>query len=188
MWADLVLRWLWTPHLHKKMESAERMKKSTEKNAGEEKTAGLGEKSRGISVVIQLSSLFNKLWGKEEGRVSRALQELGKFLFSYRQEQWQKYNLQEWSNKHFRIYTFAESWYRTFSHPTKIHSPCFIHPFSSPCPTGFQVPGDLLQQKYLTVYFSLPVSLLIPYNQHFSVKILMGGYKTLRHVSRATGN
>lgn len=37
------------------------MKKSTEKNAGEEKTAGLGEKSRGISVVIQLSSLFNKL-------------------------------------------------------------------------------------------------------------------------------
>lgn len=80
MWADLVLRWLWTPHLHKQMESAERMKKSTEKNAGEEKTARLGEKSRGISPVIQLSSLFNKLRGKDKGRVSRALQKLGKFF------------------------------------------------------------------------------------------------------------
>lgn len=58
------------------------MKKSTEKNAGEEKTAGLGEKSRGVSLVIQLSTLFNKLRGKDMGRVSRALQELGKlFIF-----------------------------------------------------------------------------------------------------------
>lgn len=62
------------------MESAERMKKSTEKNTGVGKTARLGEKGRGISLVIQLSSLFNKLRGKEEGRVSRALQELGKFF------------------------------------------------------------------------------------------------------------
>lgn len=84
MWADLVLRWLWTPHLHKQMESAERMKKSTKKNAGEGKTARLGEKGRGISLVIQLSSLFNKLIGKEEGRISSALQELGKFfVFMY---------------------------------------------------------------------------------------------------------
>lgn len=80
MWTDLVLMWLWTPHLHKQMESAERMKKSTEKNAGEGKTARLGEKGRGISLVIQLSSLFNKVRGKEEGRVSRALQESGKFF------------------------------------------------------------------------------------------------------------
>lgn len=80
MWADLVLMWLWTPHLRKQMESAERMKKSTEKNTGVGKTARLGEKGRGISLVIQLSSLFNKLRGKEEGRVSRALRELGKFF------------------------------------------------------------------------------------------------------------
>jgi len=71
--------WLWTPHPHKQMESAERMKKSTEKNAGEGKTARLGEKGREVSLVIQLSSLFNKLRGKEEGRESSALQELGKF-------------------------------------------------------------------------------------------------------------
>lgn len=85
--ADLVLKWLWTPHLHKQMESAERMKKSTKKNAGEGKIARLGEKGRGVLLVIQLSSLFNKLRGKEESRLSRALQELGNFLFSCRQEQ-----------------------------------------------------------------------------------------------------
>lgn len=79
MWTNLVIMWLWTPHPHKQMESAERMKKSTEKNAGEGKTARLGEKGREVSLVIQLSSLFNKLRGKEEGRESSALQELGKF-------------------------------------------------------------------------------------------------------------
>lgn len=93
MWADLALMWLWTSHLHKQMESAKRMKKSTEKNAGEGKTARLGEKGRGISPIIQLSSLFNKLRGKEEGRVSSALQELGKFYFSRRQEQQTKVQL-----------------------------------------------------------------------------------------------
>ena len=81
MGTNLVIMWLWTPHPHKQMESAERMKKSTEKNAGEGKTARLGEKWREVSLVIQLSSLFNKLRGKgkEEGRESSALQELGKF-------------------------------------------------------------------------------------------------------------
>ena len=79
MWTNLVIMWLWTPHPNKQMESAERMKKSTEKNAGEGKTARLGEKGREVSLVIQLSSLFNKLRGKEEGRESSALQELGKF-------------------------------------------------------------------------------------------------------------
>lgn len=93
MWADLALMWLWTSHLHKQMESAERMKKSTEKNAGEGKTARLGEKGRGISPIIQLSSLFNKLRGKEEGRVSSALQELGTIYFSRRQEQQTKVQL-----------------------------------------------------------------------------------------------
>lgn len=108
MWADLLLMWLWTPHLHKQMESAERMKKSTEKNAGEGKTARLGEKGRGISLVIQLSSLFNKLRGKEEGRVSRALQESRKFFcFHIDKNSRQKYNLQEWSNKTFlKLYKY----------------------------------------------------------------------------------
>lgn len=102
MWADLVLMWLWTPHRHKQMESAERMKKSTEKNAGEGKTARLGEKGRGISLAIQLSSLSNKLRGKEEGRVSRALQESGEFSSLHvDNNSRQKYNLQEQSSKTF---------------------------------------------------------------------------------------
>lgn len=55
-------------------------KRALKKNAGEGKTAKLGEKGRAISLVIQLTSLFNKLRGKEEGRVSTALQESGKFF------------------------------------------------------------------------------------------------------------
>lgn len=42
----------------------------------------LGREGRGeVSLVIQLSSLFNKLRGTGQGRISRILQGLGKFNF-----------------------------------------------------------------------------------------------------------